>query len=67
MGLCHDCANAQGVSSTRGGTFILCRLSSTDPSYPKYRVSPFSSATGLERRTPPIKVFFTAYLITARS
>ena len=55
MGLCHDCANAQRVTSTRGGTFILCRLSSTDPSYPKYPRLPVLVCDGFRAADPPDK------------
>jgi hypothetical protein len=35
-GLCATCANAQVVTSNRGSRFLLCRVSTIDPRYPRY-------------------------------
>jgi len=35
-GLCASCLNARSVRSARGSTFLLCRMSETDRSYPRY-------------------------------
>jgi len=36
VGLCFDCAHAKVINSDRGTVFHLCRLSATDPRFPKY-------------------------------
>jgi hypothetical protein len=35
-GLCGHCVHAQIIRSNRGSVFYLCRLSATDPRFPKY-------------------------------
>lgn len=35
-GLCGACANVRVVQSRKGSRFYLCRLSETDPRFPKY-------------------------------
>ena len=45
-GLCSTCAHAQMVVSSKGSAFCLCRLSETDPSFPKYPVLPVLSCGG---------------------
>jgi hypothetical protein len=45
-GLCARCANVQVVSSARGATFYLCRLSVGDPRYPRYPPIPVLSCAG---------------------
>jgi hypothetical protein len=45
-GLCADCVNAQKIRSDRGTKFILCRLSTTDPNYPKYPRLPIINCPG---------------------
>jgi hypothetical protein len=47
-GLCADCVNAQKIRSDRGTQFILCRLSSTDPNFPKYPRLPVLKCAGFE-------------------
>ena len=36
IGLCFDCLHAQRIQSDRGSIFYRCKLSDTDPSFPKY-------------------------------
>jgi len=36
VGLCQDCANAKIIRSDRNSIFYQCRLSATDPAFPKY-------------------------------
>jgi hypothetical protein len=45
-GLCADCVNAQKIRSDRGAEFILCRLSATDPNFPKYPRLPVLDCPG---------------------
>jgi hypothetical protein len=47
-GLCADCANAQKIRSDRGTKFILCRLSATDPNFPKYPRLPVMNCAGFK-------------------
>lgn len=47
-GLCRACVHAQRVTSTKGSLFYLCRLSSTDPRFPRYPVLPVRRCTGFE-------------------
>jgi hypothetical protein len=35
-GLCERCTHVQVVESARGSRFYLCRLSFTDPEFPRY-------------------------------
>jgi len=45
-GLCATCAHAQVVTSSKGSTFYLCRLSETDPRFRKYPVLPVVRCSG---------------------
>ena len=45
-GLCPDCANVHMITSDRGSRFFLCRLSATDPRFPKYPVQPVLACAG---------------------
>jgi hypothetical protein len=49
-GLCAVCANAVPVTSARGSVFILCRLASSDPRYPKYPALPVTACEGFEQK-----------------
>ena len=46
VGLCRTCVNAQIVTTARQSTFYLCRLSSTDPRFPKYPALPVRQCGG---------------------
>ena len=45
-GLCERCANVKIVESARGSRFYLCRLSATDPRFPKYPRLPVLQCSG---------------------
>ena len=47
-GLCTSCAHAQVVTSSRGSVFYLCRLSFTDPRFPRYPPLPVVECSGFE-------------------
>src|SRR5688500_16844351 len=47
-GLCARCAHVQVVVSARGSRFYLCRLSSTDPAFPRYPVIPVVACRGFD-------------------
>jgi hypothetical protein len=49
-GLCASCVHAQDVTSARGSQFVLCRLSATDPRFPKYPRLPVVACAGYQRR-----------------
>jgi hypothetical protein len=49
-GLCHACRHARVVRSERGSEFTLCRLSRTDPRFPKYPRLPVVACEGHEPR-----------------
>jgi hypothetical protein len=46
VGLCRRCAHAQIVASSRGSRFYLCRLSYTNPAFPRYPPLPVVQCTG---------------------
>ena len=46
VGLCRRCAHAQIVTSSRGSQFYLCRLSYTDPEFPRYPRLPVVECRG---------------------
>ena len=45
-GLCAGCVNVQVITSDRGARFFLCRLSLTDPRFPKYPPIPVVECIG---------------------
>jgi hypothetical protein len=45
-GLCARCQYAQIIRNNRGSTFYLCRLSATDPRFPKYPRLPVLTCAG---------------------
>jgi threonine dehydratase len=45
-GLCGDCVHTQVIRSDRGSTFYRCRLSDTDPRFPKYPRLPVTECSG---------------------
>lgn len=47
-GLCARCTHAQVITSSRGSTFYLCRLSAVDPRFPKYPRLPVIACSGFE-------------------
>jgi hypothetical protein len=49
-GLCSRCLHVQVVVSARGSRFYLCRLSLTDPSFPRYPRIPVLTCAGFAAR-----------------
>jgi len=45
-GLCGSCVHAQVITSARGSTFSLCRLSFVDPRFAKYPALPVLQCAG---------------------
>ena len=45
-GLCPRCANVQVITSAKGSTFLLCRLSATDSRFPRYPPQPVVACEG---------------------
>ncbi|HEX8817507.1 MAG TPA: hypothetical protein VF753_18595 [Terriglobales bacterium] len=45
-GLCAKCAHARVIVSERGSVFYQCRLSATDPNFPKYPRLPVLQCPG---------------------
>jgi hypothetical protein len=46
LGLCGSCAEAERTGNVRGSEFILCGLSRTDPSFPRYPGLPVTQCPG---------------------
>jgi hypothetical protein len=46
IGLCASCEHKKIVENERGSRFVMCRLSKTDPSFPKYPALPVLSCPG---------------------
>ncbi|HEY7187873.1 MAG TPA: hypothetical protein VH436_15055 [Vicinamibacterales bacterium] len=53
VGLCRTCANVQVITSARQSTFYLCRLSATDPRFPKYPPLPVRACDGYVKADSP--------------
>jgi hypothetical protein len=51
-GLCGTCRHARIVYSDRGSVFYLCRLSFTQPQFPKYPRLPVTECGGYECAEP---------------
>lgn len=49
IGLCSSCAHARRIESDRGSQFILCEISSTNPSFAKYPRLPVLNCSGYKR------------------
>ena len=47
-GLCSGCAHSRRITSGKGGTFWLCRLSEGDPGFPRYPMLPVLRCRGYE-------------------
>src|SRR5260370_33864982 len=52
-GLCADCLHARRVESERGSVFVMCQLSVTDASFPKYPRLPVLSCAGYLQKDKP--------------
>ena len=50
--LCETCARVREVVTPKGSRFLLCRLSQTDPAYPKYPPQPVVRCDGYRPRQP---------------
>jgi hypothetical protein len=46
IGLCLTCIQSRKIQSDRGSVFFLCKLSETDPAFPKYPRLPVLSCSG---------------------
>ena len=55
-GLCVTCAHVQIVRSARGSEFVLCRLSFSDPRFPKYPPLPVLECAGYQAVADPDEV-----------
>ena len=52
IGLCAQCRHVERITSARGSTFYLCRLSTTDPRFPKYPALPVLACEGYDPLPP---------------
>ena len=48
-GLCETCTHVQIVRSSKGSSYVLCRLSEVDPSFRRYPTLPVITCRGYER------------------
>ena len=46
--LCSTCKHVREVVAARGSRFVLCTLSQSDPSFPKYPRPPMLACQGYE-------------------
>ena len=51
-GLCAACAHVNLITSSRGATFYMCRLSLSDPRFPRYPRLPVISCEGYRPDEP---------------
>ena len=51
-GLCATCRHMQRVRSDRGSEFVRCKLSETDPRFPKYPRLPVTACDGYVHLEP---------------
>ena len=62
-GLCATCGHVETIRSDRGSVFLRCKLSDTDPRFPKYPTLPVVECSGWDSvrhsergpREPPIE------------
>ena len=50
LGLCADCRQVRFIESSKGSQFLLCHLSQSDPSFPKYPHLPILTCSGYSRK-----------------
>jgi hypothetical protein len=50
LGLCADCVYARPIESSKGSQFLLCQLSQSDPSFPKYPRLPILACAGYSHK-----------------
>jgi hypothetical protein len=48
--LCETCARMREVVTPKGSRYLLCRLSQTDPAYPKYPPQPVVRCGGYRKK-----------------
>jgi len=48
VGLCVGCRHSSVTRTAKGPLFYLCRLSQSDPAYPKYPPLPVRTCPGFE-------------------
>jgi hypothetical protein len=46
LGLCANCLHARHIASAKGSQFLLCQVSQSDPSFPKYPRLPVLRCSG---------------------
>ncbi len=46
LGLCADCLHARLIESSKGSQFLLCQLSQSIPTFPKYPRLPILACPG---------------------
>ena len=46
LGLCAHCLHARLIESSKGSHFLLCQLSQSDPTFPKYPRLPVLACPG---------------------
>ncbi len=51
-GLCGSCAHARVITNRRGSRFFLCRLSESDPAFPRYPPLPVLQCRGYQPAEP---------------
>lgn len=52
-GLCDMCAHVQIVRSSKGSSFVLCRLSEVNPAFRRYPTLPVMACPGYSPTTGP--------------
>ena len=52
-GLCENCTHVQIVRSSKGSTFVLCRLSEVNPAFRRYPALPVTACPGYSPTTEP--------------
>ena len=50
LGLCADCRHARLIESSKGARFLLCKLSQSDSSFPKYPRLPILTCPGYSHK-----------------
>ena len=50
VGLCSHCLHARLIESAKGSQFLLCQLSQSDPSFPKYPRLPILACPGYAKK-----------------
>jgi hypothetical protein len=51
-GLCETCTHVQIITSSRGSSFVLCRLSEVDPEFRRYPTLPVIACPGHSPAAP---------------